>query len=391
MTRPLNPSATIRIRRKLLTWYDRNRRDLPWRRTTDPYGVWLSEIMLQQTQVATALPYYRRFKRRFPRLADLARADLEDVLQLWAGLGYYARARNLHRAARRIMQVHQGRFPRTLTDLKQLPGVGNYTAAAIASICFGQRAAVVDGNVKRVIARLFNMRSDVSTSRGRARVQETAAALLPPVRSGDFNQAMMELGACVCTPGTSADCPRCPLRRECRAFQAGAVARRPISGSATPVRTETHVVAAVQRDNKWLFVRRPPNGLWGGLWELPTRPTRRPRLRTATGLLARELTGRSCQCADRPFVDRVVTLSHRRIRFVGHVCRINGRPSRRQRAGPSTTAHGTRGGDAAGPAMIWKPLGATDQLALSAAMRSVVDSLALWGTMKQPPRHIGRQ
>ena len=175
----LDSKTAARIRRGLLGWFDRNRRDLPWRRTSDPYQIWLSEVMLQQTQVATVVPYYRRFLKRFPTVRVLAAAELDEVLRLWAGLGYYARARSLHRAALRVVDVHGGRFPADVDELLQLPGVGRYTAGAVASIAFGVRAAVVDGNVARVLSRLFAIDVDVRDGPGRDRAWRIAERLLP--------------------------------------------------------------------------------------------------------------------------------------------------------------------------------------------------------------------
>src|SRR5438045_2904526 len=191
---------------RLLSWFATARRDLPWRKEPrDPYRVWVSEVMLQQTRVEVVIPYYHRFLRRFPTLASLAAAPLDEVLALWSGLGYYARARNLHRAA----QACGGRLPETADGLRALPGFGPYTAAAVASLAFGEDVALVDGNVARVLSRLFAIREDA-----RARAWEIAARLLPRGRAGAFNEALMELGATVCTPRTP-DCPRCPLQRMC--------------------------------------------------------------------------------------------------------------------------------------------------------------------------------
>lgn len=204
--------------RALIRWYRRNRRDLPWRRTDDPYAIWISEVMLQQTTVPTIAPRWQRFLHRFPTVGALARAPEQEVLAAWAGLGYYARARNLCRAAKRI--VSAGAFPRTAVEWRALPGVGPYTAAAIASICFGELAAVVDGNVARVLSRLHALPVDRRTPAGAARIRALAERMLACAAPGDFNQALMELGATVCTP-RAPRCPDCPLGASCRARTLG--------------------------------------------------------------------------------------------------------------------------------------------------------------------------
>lgn len=253
-----------KLRRKLLGWYDRNRRDLPWRRSRDPYRVWLSEVMLQQTRVAAVRPYYERFLRLFPDVEALARARPQSVLRVWAGLGYYTRARALHDAARRICA--RGRFPSTYEEWLALPGIGPYTAAAVASIAFGQPHAVLDGNVRRVVSRLF------ASSAG---LEEKAAALLDPSRPGDFNQAVMELGATVCLPRAPL-CPKCPLAAECRARRAGTVARFP---SPRPRRRpeRVHLRLAVvkndaRREGSILLAHPTGRGWWPRFWSLPELP-----------------------------------------------------------------------------------------------------------------------
>src|SRR5438034_6675533 len=193
------PSAPA-VRTRLLAWYDENRRDLPWRRTTDPYRILVAEYLLQRTRVASGTPYYERFLERFPTVRDLAAASLDDVLAVWEGLGFYGRARNLHAAARAIVERHGGPVPRSLEELSDLPGIGPYTAGAVGSIAFGIPVPAVDGNVTRVIARLFRIRADVQSASVRHRVAEIATRFVSPDRPGAFNQAMMELGATLCTP-----------------------------------------------------------------------------------------------------------------------------------------------------------------------------------------------
>ncbi|MBI4231581.1 MAG: A/G-specific adenine glycosylase [Planctomycetes bacterium] len=254
--------------RALLIWYGRERRDLPWRWTRAPYRIWVSEIMLQQTRVETVIPYYRRFLRRFPSVRSLARARRQDVLKAWEGLGYYRRAANLHEGAKAVVERHGGRFPRDAKAIRALPGIGDYTAGAIRSIALGHNAPLVDGNVARVLARLLAIRRPVRDRAVRARLWEVASAILPAGRAGDFNQAMMELGATVCTPRAPA-CPSCPVRRWCRAERLGTADRVPTRAQARerPVRREP--IALVPRRGRILLRKRPDEGLLGGMWEFP--------------------------------------------------------------------------------------------------------------------------
>ena len=215
----ISTRSVAAIRRALLSWYDRNRRSLPWRRDQpDPYHIWVAEIMLQQTQVVSVLPYWKRFIKRFPSLRRLASAAVQDVLELWSGLGYYRRAHFLHAAARRVVAEHAGRIPRDVETLMSLPGIGRYTAGAISSIAFGRRAPLVDGNVQRVLQRLFHPHASQASPRGAVSgVWRLAERLVPPGRPGDFNQALMELGALICLPA-SPRCDACPLARRCGAL-----------------------------------------------------------------------------------------------------------------------------------------------------------------------------
>ena len=252
------------IHERLLAWFDAHKRDLPWRGVGDPYAVWVSEVMLQQTRAGSVVPYYRRWMERFPDVGALADADLEEVLRLWRGLGYYARARNAHRCAQEIRDGCGGAFPSSADRLKILPGIGPYTAAAVASIAFGEAVPAVDGNVRRVVARLFDL-PDPSL----AEVRDLAAGLMDTARPGDFNEAMMELGATVCTP-RSPSCEACPVAAGCRARAAGTVAERPMRRRRGPVPTRTWgVLVAVSPRGRTLVVRRPPEGLLGGMWEFP--------------------------------------------------------------------------------------------------------------------------
>ncbi len=251
----------------LLAWFSRARRDLPWREEPrDPYRTWLSEVMLQQTRVDVMVPYFTRFLARFPSLDSLARAPLDDVLALWSGLGYYARARNLHRAAREAISLH-GELPRTSSELRALPGFGPYTSAAVASLAFNEDVALVDGNVARVLARALGLVGDVD--RVKLRAWEIAPSLLPKGRAGQFNEALMELGALVCTP-RSPRCNLCPLANGCAAFAKGdpesIPAARPRKFRPTVLRAALRLTAS---DGSVLLERQPQGALFEGLWDLP--------------------------------------------------------------------------------------------------------------------------
>lgn len=257
------------LRAALLAWYRRSARDLPWRRDGDPYRVWLSEIMLQQTRVETVIPYYDRFLQSFPTVAALAAADEHDVLRLWAGLGYYSRARNLHAAAKQVVNEHGGEFPKTAAALQKLPGIGRYTAAAIASICHAEPVAVLDGNVKRVIARLLTITQPINNRDTTEQMWTHAAALLDPRHAGDFNQAMMELGATICVP-RQPRCIDCPIREHCGAHARGITAELPILKRKADSPTIRRVAVAIRNARREsLLIRRSERGLLHGMWTLP--------------------------------------------------------------------------------------------------------------------------
>ena len=288
--------------RRLLNWYDANRREMPWRDHPDPYAVWVSEIMLQQTQVETVRGYFTRFMQAFPTVAALAAAPQQQVLKLWEGLGYYTRARNLQRAAQQIV-ASGGELPRDVAGWAALPGVGPYTAAAIASICFGIPAPVVDGNVLRVFARYLGWDDDFRKPAARARLAEWLQPwIVASGRPGDFNQAMMDLGATCCTP-RSPCCDACPLRDDCVARREGRQAALPTRPPRKTLPTRT-AVAVLVRDaaGRVLLTQRAPDGLLGGLWELPNgasggTPTARDAarvLRTATGMRVTRIEARGC-------------------------------------------------------------------------------------------------
>ena len=257
------------IGERLLTWYERYGRDLPWRRSRDPYAIWVAETMLQQTQVQTVIPYYERFLARFPTLEALAAAPLDDLLKVWEGLGYYARARNLHRAARLIVQEQGGQLPQSSDTLRRLPGVGRYTAAAVASIAFGQDVAALDGNVIRVLCRLFAVDDDPDRPAIQRRLEKLALAIMPPGRAGDANQAFMDLGAMICTPARP-QCLLCPLTTLCRARQETLQDALPIR-AARQEHPHRDVTAAVIRDGDGccLITQRPLDSMLGGMWEFP--------------------------------------------------------------------------------------------------------------------------
>ena len=268
------PSADKIHSRALLEWYDRNRRRFSWRaapgRKTDPYRVWLSEIMLQQTTTATVEPYFRAFTQRWPSLEALASASLDEVLHAWQGLGYYARARNLHRCAQIICSRHRGRFPDTETALNALPGIGPYTAAAIAAIAFDRPSTVVDGNVERIVSRLFNVDDPLPESKSRLR--QLAATLTPQERAGDYAQAMMDLGATVCL-AKKPRCGECPVGHACAGRPSAGQLPRRVQRPARPTRYGL-AFAALRPDGAILLRRRPDKGLLGGLMELPSTPWR---------------------------------------------------------------------------------------------------------------------
>lgn len=254
----------------LLKWFHTHgRKDLPWKQNPTPYRVWISEIMLQQTQVTTVIPYYKRFIRRFPDLPSLARSSVDEVLRLWAGLGYYARARNLHRAAQLALEIHQGKLPTTLEALIQLPGIGRSTAGAILALALGQRHPILDGNVKRVLARQEAIDSWPGHSQIEKQLWQQAEERLPMSQIADYTQAIMDLGAIICTRHHPR-CPDCPVKATCQAYaQRNPEAYpRPRPRKRLPLRA-THMLILINNQREVLLERRPPVGLWGGLWSFP--------------------------------------------------------------------------------------------------------------------------
>ncbi|MDQ7007469.1 MAG: A/G-specific adenine glycosylase [Acidobacteriota bacterium] len=295
------PQPIASLGRTLLTWYDQHHRRLPWRETRSPYPVWISEIMLQQTTVETVIPYWKRFIERLPDVEALAAATEDRVLTLWAGLGYYRRARFLRAAARHIVDVHGGRFPRTVEGLRALPGIGTYTAAAIASICFDVREPVVDGNVIRVLGRCLALEEDPRRGTGRRRIEAAAREILDPARPGDSNQALMEVGAMVCRP-RSPRCSACPLAPGCAGRAGGNPETYPPPPTRSPMVEVCRLGVIVEDFQGRLLLRRVPAGEHNaGLWELPWIPVEAPhpgisaplrrRLEDAVGFPLTGITG----------------------------------------------------------------------------------------------------
>ena len=252
----------------LIDWYEQNARSLPWRGHSDPYTIWVSEIMLQQTRVDTVIPYFLKWMERFPTVDTLAAAPEDSVLKAWEGLGYYSRARSMHKAARLLAQNHGSRLPGEFKALVSLPGIGPYTAAAIASIAFGLDHAVVDGNVKRVLARLLPYTNAVNTPSAEKDLRRIAQSLLPAGRAGDYNQAVMELGALICLP-RNPKCAACPVSGQCAAFKDDRQAELPVMKEKSVVPHITVTAGILHQDGKVLIARRPTNGLLGGMWEFP--------------------------------------------------------------------------------------------------------------------------
>ena len=263
--------------RRLLAWWDvHGRRSLPWQRERTPYRIWAAEIMLQQTQVSTVVPYFERFVARFPDVESLARADLDEVLHLWSGLGYYARARNLHRAAGVVMRDHAGVFPETETEIEALPGIGRSTAAAIVAQSCGRQAAILDGNVKRVLARRHRVAGAVSSAATLDELWRLAEIHTPAERVADYTQAIMDLGATVCRRSRPR-CADCPVRADCQGYAAGDPERYPQKGPRRKRRLErSRFFVVVDPDGACLVEQRPPDGIWGGLWSPPERAAGEP-------------------------------------------------------------------------------------------------------------------
>jgi A/G-specific adenine glycosylase len=370
--------APAEVSRRVVAHFRSVRRDLPWRRSRDPYAIWVSEIMLQQTRVAAVVPYYERWMARFPTVTALAEAPLDDVLAAWAGLGYYSRARNLHRGAREIVARHGGALPASAAALRALPGIGPYTAGAIASIAFALPEPLVDGNVARVLARLYAIDLDIKSSAASRTLWRLAAELVPGDAPGDFNQGLMELGATVCTPLGPA-CLLCPLAGLCRARAQGREHELP----RMPARKRPHELPLIDATALWierrgelLLARRTPDGLYGGLWELPQThappapapaaipgsagpATLDPALRDA---LAGLLDLRIDLHGSAPVAEHCQTLTHRRLRI--RVFAATPADGARARLGKSSAERYDR--------LSWQPLAALAERGLSAATQAII-------------------
>ncbi|MBC8134535.1 MAG: A/G-specific adenine glycosylase, partial [Fibrella sp.] len=341
--------------------YEKNHRPLPWRTTRDPYAIWISETMLQQTQVATVIPYFEKWLARFPTVRDLAEAPLDDVLHAWQGLGYYSRARNLHKAAGQIVAIHDGVFPDSYDDVLALPGVGRYTAGAVCSIALGLDTPIVDANVVRVLCRIFGIHGDPKGNEAQITLWRLATDLIPSGDAGTFNQAMMELGALVC--GTPPKCDICPVQRECFAYDTGAPSALPEFAPKPQFTTQTDVSAVVtDSEERLLLTQRPLDaGLWAGLWELP-RVTMEGEETSATAALraVRETVG----AVDATVIEEtpVAKVRHgvttRKITLLGIAVAVGGAPD------------GDRG-------YAWATAGeALEKYALSSPQRRLIEQIA---------------
>ncbi len=314
--------------RRLLAWYDEHRRDLPWRVPTsaadttplDPYHVLVSEAMLQQTQVATVIPYFRAFLEKFPTAAALARADLQDVLRAWQGLGYYSRARNLQKAAIKIVADFNGKVPATVEQLLELPGVGRYTAGAVSSLAFGLRAPILDGNVARVLCRLDAVRDDPREPATREILWARAEEILPRKRLGDFNSSLMELGALVCTP-RSPHCLLCPVNKHCDAYAAGLAEEIPLPKKAKPTPLFDRWIFCVRNQNRYLIEQRPAAGRWAGMWQFVTIEPQAKK--PSAAVIASQLSLDVTPLKPLGIVEHALT--HRRYRFEVFACTLAGK------------------------------------------------------------------
>lgn len=368
------------LRRRLLAWYGRNQRALPWRGPrVDVYGTWVSEAMLQQTRVDVVVPYYQRWMTRFPTVQELAKAPEEAVLQAWAGLGYYSRARNLHAAARQIAAKGSPGWPTTLQLWRALPGVGAYTAAAIASIAQGRPHACVDGNVVRVVARLTNDAGDVANKSVRTRIEATAQEWLAPRRPGDWNQAMMELGATVCLP-RNPQCDTCPVASLCAAKAAGTQQQLPRKAKTIKPRDEQRHLAVVEHDGRILFVRQPA-GLLGGLWSLPGGSPDKSLIQHVldqTGLHVRPK--RPVRAAKHQFSHRTWHMQVQRADLAPH------QPPQPHQSHQPGSPH--LQSDAGGLESQWIPIDALHHHAIPTAAKVALAAVGIPGMPAQPVRTI---
>jgi len=309
---PQSPGWRLEFRRRLLAWYRRHARKLPWRGTRDPYAVWVSEIMLQQTQVATVIPYFNRFLAQFPTIQALATAREDDVLRHWEGLGYYRRARQMHRAAQAIVTEHDGSFPRDLESVRQLPGIGRYTAGAVLSIACDAREPILEANTIRLLARLLAYRGDPRKADGQRLLWQTAEQLLPKRGAGRLNQALMELGSLICTPREPA-CDACPVVELCPTYSAGLTAVIPLPAVKPRVEAVREAAVVIRRSGRVLLMRRGEGERWAGLWDFP----RFPLDAASDPALSRELTDKVAAAAGLSIEpgEHIATLKHGVTRF----------------------------------------------------------------------------
>jgi A/G-specific adenine glycosylase len=337
---------------RLLAWHRRHgRHDLPWQRTRDAYRIWVAEIMLQQTQVAAVIPYYQRFLERFPDIASLAIAPQDEVLRLWSGLGYYSRARNLQRAAQLVQERHGGRVPRALDDIEALPGIGRSTAAAIAAFAYGTRAAILDGNVKRVLARHFAVAGFPGDKRVENRLWQLAEEQLPSRAMGPYTQALMDLGATLCTRAKPR-CSDCPLAETCQALALARVGDFPAPRPAKVVPTRaTHMLLLV-RNGELLLEKRPPSGIWGGLWSLP-------EIDDAASARAHCRSHYGCSiAAPQPLASLAHGFTHFKLQIQPLLCRV-------EKRAPATRE----------PGQIWLSLDQAHAAAIPVPVRKLIERL----------------
>jgi A/G-specific adenine glycosylase len=342
---------------RLIAWHEHSgRRDLPWQNTRDAYRIWISEIMLQQTQVATVMPYYQRFLSAFPDVHSLAAAPIDAVLQLWSGLGYYRRAHLLHRAAREIVSRHGGAFPRDAAALETLPGIGRSTAAAIAAFAYGERGAILDGNVKRVLARHEGIEGSSGEPAVTQMLWARAEALLPRERIESYTQALMDLGATICVRATPA-CARCPVADDCVARLTGRIAELPLPRPRKPLPQREVSVLLIGRGCEILLERRPPTGIWAGLWSLPE-----VERDADVAAFCHERFGADV-AADSALEPIEHAFTHFRLRLMPLVCTVKRWPSRME--------------DSARSSCVWMPLGDATGAALPAPIKKLLRSRAL--------------
>lgn len=358
--KPEGKTELLTISDGLISWFSRHKRDLPWRRDYSPYRIWIAEIMLQQTQVKTVLPYYRRWMRRFPNVESVARASSEDLLKHWEGLGYYSRVKHIRETAKMLIERYNGEFPQEHSTILKLPGIGPYTAGAIMSLAFNEDYPVVDGNVERVCARLFNISTPIKEAANRRFVWETAKRLIPDGQARELNQALMELGALVCVP-RNPSCKSCPVVEHCESHSHGVVHERPVSNRARKSKPIEVALGVLVRQGKVLIQKRPDSGLMAGLWEFPggkVEPGESPE-EALTREFAEELE------LDVHCLDKIAVIRHSytsfRVTLHAFVCRLlepNQSPTLR-----------------AAEKALWATRAQLDDFAFPAANRKLIDKI----------------